>query len=106
MLFSCVEGDINIKTEEIVFLETLGHKSIIHGVACEYNIYMSMNDLDVKLKSYGFLRIHRSYMVNMDHIRKVSNYMMTLSDGTVLKVPKGRFKQVKQAYTEYLGNVR
>ena len=35
------------------------------------------------LKPYGFVRSHRSLMVNMRYVKSVSNYLMELTTGTV-----------------------
>ena len=103
MLFSCVEGDVEIKLAEIVFIETTGHKSTIHLKEQDYHLYESMDELESKLGAYGFIRVHQSFMVNARHVRSISNYTLTLDTGYEIKVPKARYKQVRQERTLYMG---
>ena len=103
MLFSCVEGDVDIKLAEIVFIETTGHKSTIHLKEQDYHLYESMDELESKLGAYGFIRVHQSFMVNARHVRSINNYILTLDTGYEIKVPKARYKQVRQERTLYMG---
>ena len=103
MIFPCVEGDVDIKLTDIVFIETTGHKSIIHLKNEEYHLYESMDELESRLKAFGFLRVHQSYMVGIRHISNINNYILTLDTGYQIKVPKARYKQVRQERTLYVG---
>lgn len=44
-----------------------------------------------------FLRVHRSYAVNAQHVAQMYNGTVTLFDGTELSVPASRFADVKRA---------
>ena len=103
MLFNCVEGDVDIMLSEIVFIETTGHKSIIHLGSEDYHLYESMDELENRLKVYGFIRVHQSYMVNIRHIRSINNYLLTLDTGYEIKIPKARYKQVRKERALYVG---
>ena len=61
-----------------------------------------LNEIEEDLKDRGFLRTHLSYLVNMHYIEKISSYVLTLSDGKELSVPKARYKAVKQRYNQFL----
>ena len=103
VFFSCVEGEVDIKLSEIVFIEVMGHKSIIHLENHDYHMYESLDVLEERLKAYGFLRVHQSYLVNIRHIRSINNYVLVLDTGEEMKVPKARYKQVKQERALYMG---
>ena len=103
IVLDCVEGEVRIKANDIIMIETSGHKNIICLKEQKYQIYEKLDILTEKLKEYGFLRVHNSYLVNMGHIRSINNYMLTLDDERRLPVPKARYKQVKQEYTLFVG---
>ena len=105
ILLSCVEGEIRFNISEIMMLENNRHKCIIHLTDRYYHIYEKLDTLETMLKRYGFLRIHQSYLVNMQYIRNINNYVLTLQDGTQLSIPKARFQQVKQDYISYIGKM-
>ena len=70
-----------------------------------YQIYEKLDEVEKKLSDYYFLRVHKSYLVNMKHIRKVSNYTACLDNGEVLPVPRLRFQTVKETFIAYKGAV-
>ena len=101
--FNCVEGEMRLKASDIILIETSGHKNLIKLKNETYQIYEKLDGLEEKLKGYGFLRTHNSFLVNMAHIRGINSYVLTLDDGRQLPVPKARYKQVRQEYTLFLG---
>ena len=48
--------------------------------------YASMEDTEKQLAPVGFLRVQRSYLVNMAHIQKLNYDRVILTDGTELPV--------------------
>ena len=66
-------------------------------------IYEKLEELEERLKAQGFLRTHKSFLVNMEHIRNINSYILTLDNDRQISVPKARYKQVKQEYTLYEG---
>lgn len=62
----------------------------------------AMEELDPKL----FVRLHKSYAVNMGFIKKInySELVVTLKDGSLLTVSRPRKKEVEAVYLEYLRN--
>lgn len=104
--FHFVEGEKTLYTDNILYVESRRHKSIFHDMESgmtEYQIYSKLDEIEQKLYEYGFLRIHKSYLVNMKHMRRVSNYEAMLDNGECLSVPRLRFQKVKEAYVEYKG---
>lgn len=82
--FSFLEGEKRLYTDNILYVESRGHKSIFHYMESEmvsYQIYDKLDSVERNLEGYGFLRIHKSYLVNMKHIRKISNYIVSLDTG-------------------------
>ena len=104
--FSFLEGEKRLYTDNILYVESRGHKSIFHYMASEmvsYQIYDKLDSVERNLEGYGFLRIHKSYLVNMKHIRKISNYIVSLDTGEELHVPRLRFQAVKEGFVAYKG---
>lgn len=100
--FTFVEGETTLQTEEIIYIETSRHKNIFHTVEKTYNIYRKMDEIEAAMEGMGFLRCHQSFLVNMRYIRKISSYVMILTTGQELSVPKARYREVKRRYAEYL----
>jgi DNA-binding LytR/AlgR family response regulator len=59
--------------------------------------------MESAMAAHGFLRIHKSYLVNMAHIRKFRSRECLLSDGTALAVSEKYYSQQKQKFLLWKG---
>lgn len=106
--FSFVEGEKTLYTDNILYVESRKHKCIFYYMEKEmetYQIYEKLDRMEEKLSEYGFLRIHKSFLVNMKHVRRIRNYLAVLDCGEELPVPRLRFTKVKEAFTAYKGEI-
>lgn len=104
--FSFIEGKKRLYTDNLLFVESKKHKSVFYyqeEQLTKYQIYEKLDQMEKELENFGFLRIHKSYLVNMRHIRKISNYIAELSTGEELPIPRIRYQEVKQKFVEYKG---
>ena len=62
------------------------------------HFYGKLEDLTRELEPEGFLRIQKSYLVNMAHIRKLNYDRVILSSGKELTVSQKRYAQIKIRY--------
>ena len=71
---SCYEIDWNgkkyfVPIKEIRYIETdKRHNIVIYTFGTEYKTRRRLDEVENDLKPYGFLRIHRSILINMDFI--------------------------------------
>lgn len=104
--FSFLEGDRSLYTDNLLYVESRKHKSIFYYMETElvqYQLYDKLDHIEEKLEGCGFLRIHKSFLANMKHIRKISNYTVLLDTGTELPVPRKKYQGVKEAFVAYKG---
>lgn len=104
--FSFVEGERKLYTDNILYVESRKHKSVffyMESEILEYQIYEKLDRVEQKLSGFHFLRIHKSYLVNMKHIRRISNYTAVLDTGEELPVPRAKFQAAKEAFVAYKG---
>lgn len=93
-------------TDRILYVESRKHKCVFCYQGAEpaaYQVYLKLDEIEGRLKEYGFLRIHKSYLVNMKHVRRISNYEAELDSGERLPIPRLRFQTVKEEYAVYKG---
>lgn len=62
------------------------------------HFYGKMEDLTKELEPDGFLRIQKSYLVNMAHIKKLNYDRVILSNGKELSVSRKGYSQIKIQY--------
>ena len=101
--FGFVEGDVRLKVDDIIYIETSKHKNVFYTKEQTFSIYKKMDELEEDLKGMGFVRIHQSFLINMRYIGKLGSYVMVLTTGKEISVPKSRYPEVKRQYTLFKG---
>ena len=77
---------------EVGHIEAAGNFSLIHLGDDEVMVSEPLKDLEVRLAPFGFIRIHKSHLVNGARIERILTNEVRLIDG--LKAPLGRmYKQ-------------
>lgn len=75
----------NIELSKIVYLVSVGHYISLKEYSSADNINLisgkyTMNQFESQLEPYGFLRIHKSYLVNFRYVVKIQYDKMTISE--------------------------
>lgn len=83
-----------LKTEEIDWIEAEGDYMKFHAAGRTHLLRETMARLEARLDPRRFIRIHRSTIVNVDRVRKMSpafagEYAVILHDGTKLRLSRG-----------------
>ncbi len=92
------EKEILISTDSIDWIEAADYYACLHVNGRRYMLRESIGDLAGKLDPRQFIRIHRSTIVNLDHVREIyrdghAESSIVLKDGQRLKMSKvGRQK--------------
>lgn len=98
---------MNIPSDDILYLEVMQHcvtAFVQTGKSTkEYSFYASLSELEQRLESQGFLRIHKSYLVNMKHLKKFQCREATLDNGMILRVSEKNYAENKQKYLLWKG---
>lgn len=90
--------------EDILYLEAQGHTVAVHTrERKEYKLYASLAGLEQQLGSRGFLRIQKSFLVNMRRIRRFRCDGVTLDSGTTLPVSEKSYREQKNRYLLWKG---
>ena len=106
--FKFNEGEKEINIDNILYIESKLHKLqfyIMEDKIKIYNLYGTLNELENELKDFHFIRIHQSYLTNLKYIRSVKCYKVLLCNNQELLIPKARYKNVKDAFISYKGEL-
>lgn len=79
---------VRVTIAEIFYVEGALNYLIIHFAASKQMAYLTMEDITRKLPKNQFVRVHRSFIVNNDRIKVLSQGQLTLDNHAV--VPLGR----------------
>ena len=92
LILKCKDGITRINLTQLEYCEVIGRVLLLHlssGKVLESS--GSMEELSRQIfKRGGFIRPHRSYLVNMDYIQNISYRAITLYCLTQIPIPRGR----------------
>ncbi len=95
----------SVKLNDIVYIES--NKRVLEINTCnqneKYTHYGKISDFALMLENKGFLKIQRSYIVNMQYICDISNYYVTLNDGTKLKTTLRNYNKLIEKWMLWKG---
>lgn len=90
-----------ISFDDIVYMESKAHQLFINTISEQILIYKKLDDYE-NLLNEAFIRIHKSYMVNMNYIKRIERNAVTLKDGTALPISKSRYQIVRDKFFKFI----
>ncbi len=97
------EGIQKILTSNLVFAEVLGRNVLYHlcsGKVIECTEPFS-SVCDNLMKYRGFIKPHRSYIVNMQYVDTIEKHQLTLQTSSIVPVAQGKAREIRQQYLDY-----
>ena len=98
----CDGEDVELQPQQILYAEMSARKVCLHLQGAERDLLYTtatMADLADLLENHGFVRTHKSILVNMEHIRDLQSTRLYLRDGTELPVSSHTASAVRKIYT-------
>ena len=98
------EGRIILK-DEIVFCEVIDRKiylNLVSGEVVDY--YERIENLETKLGSH-FFRCHRSYLINLKHLKGYKNGTAYMDNGKEVPVSRLRSREFSGVVLQYMKNM-
>lgn len=94
---------LELPFDDILYLEVLGHSVSVVTESETYSINATLSSFEQQLERHGFLRVHKSYLVNMRYIKRFQCRELTLSNGAVLRVSEKSYAEQKRKYLLWKG---
>ena len=89
----------SFKIKDIVYIEgDRNYQKVVLKDKSSQNIRVPLGTLEEKLREYGFLRIHKGYLLNYLYIRSIENEEVYLTTGTSLPMAKKRKEEIMKQY--------
>ena len=95
-------GIVNVSLKDILYFEGSGKYQLLHlnGKENSIVVYRSMDILEKELSQYGFLRIHKGFLVNYIAISAIKTGEVLLLNGESLPISRRKVTEIKQKYLE------
>lgn len=104
LTFLTGEGVLLLTPSDIWYGEAKGHQSLLYTARESYQLRHSMTELLKILDGKkGFVRSHRSYLVNLRHICAITRTELVMDDFRRLPVSRSAYKAVNEAFIANYG---
>lgn len=97
-----VEDTVAVNVSDILYMEAQNQNIRIVTQEESYRNRYNLADYEQELAVFGFFRIHRSYLVNLAHVMRISGREAYMPDGICLPVSRTREKQFREALYQYV----
>lgn len=93
---------ISLLAEAIIYIESDNHTAEIFTDTESYVVYEKLGDLLARLPE-SFIQCHKSFLVNMNWIKRLETKKLLLQNSKSIPVSKSRISGTRSAFFRYIG---
>lgn len=105
-VFRTNECTRKVSVSDILYFECMGHDIIVHTVRSSYKIkrdgVLNLKILSAQFEKSGFIRVHRSFLINSGQVYTINRNGITLNNNEVISINPHKLGEIKDAYQRYL----
>jgi len=107
IMFPFMSGEKVIFSDSISYVSSDRHIVNFHfaDVHKPQYLYDTLDKIQKMLPENEFIRIHKSYLVNMKYLLDVKNYQASFMNGVILPISQKKFAEIKKRWLRYRGSV-
>lgn len=100
LLFQSEGESLRLREDEIMYAEAFSHSTEITAVTGRFEISEPISGVE---KRFGpeFVRCHRSYIVNLKFVVRITKTDVVLENGTAVPLSRRLYRDVNQAFINY-----
>jgi DNA-binding LytR/AlgR family response regulator len=92
-----------VDPDDILYIESRGHTATVHTTDNRHFCYEKLNDLAKRLPEQ-FALTHKSFLVNMDKIRRIERGLVLLEKDNDIPISKSRYNELRDKYFRYIAS--
>lgn len=105
--FQCKGRTIRVRQKQILYLESQRHEIFLHllndnGIKETILLTETLTQLENRFKGRFFSRIHKSFLVNLDHVISLEKERLVLDTNEELYISRHRYATVKLQFESFL----
>lgn len=109
-IYHIVTGNsaLNVLITDIIYFESLKHEIYVNLTTGKFKLKRerdnekSITSIANMLTSKGFIRVHKSFLVNYIHIHSINNDSITLKNGDIIMVNPRNINSIKIMHHKFL----
>ncbi|WP_018589547.1 LytR/AlgR family response regulator transcription factor [Terrisporobacter glycolicus] len=96
-----------VNLDRILYMESLNKKAILHNIYGEREeVNIVFKNIYEKIKEHGFIRCHKSYIINIEYVKSFNNLECRLQGGVTVPIGRKYLKDFKNMIVEKeFGNI-
>lgn len=96
------KGLFKLKINDIYYIESMLRTICIHTKDKSFSAIGKISDFEEQLKNNNFVRVHKSFLVNLAYIKNIYKDTITLDNGEEVLLSKHRSKEVHMKLLSYV----
>ena len=101
IVISCKQQNRIINLDTIIYMESLNKKVILHKVSGEFEeVNYIFNYFYEKIKDNGFIRCHKSYIVNINYVQTFNKFECKLQKNIIIPIGRKYSKEFRNTFLE------
>ncbi len=93
------QGDVRIDVHDILYVKGLNEYAIIKTELREFVVRESLRDIEERIAHYGYLRVHKSWIVSIRNIAIIDRNILRVGDA-VIPIGRTYLESVRQVVEE------
>lgn len=88
--------------DEIEYIESRRRKIIVHTESGDHEFYGRLDQIEDEMKGSMFVRIHNSYLINMEKLKEVEREKVILRSGAEVPIARSYKKNFNIVYQNFI----
>jgi DNA-binding LytR/AlgR family response regulator len=88
-------GKTEMKIYDITYIEVQNHTVTVHSKSSSFCVNGTITDYESQLSSKGFIRVHKSFLVNFRYIYSIEKKDVIMTDKTRIPLSRNRIDEAK-----------
>ena len=101
VLLTSPEGDRKVSLADIEYVESENVHVAVHTASGVYRSRISLAKFAEQLDE-TFIKVHRSYIVNLKYVKKITRTDITMVSGDLVPISRGMYDEVHAALIKFL----
>ncbi len=105
LLVTISAGEVErVYVSDICFLESEGHETVLRkrdGTRISSRVNLQQLEQELEGKSEAFFKPHRSYLINLGYVEKITKKDVRMDGGMLIPIARGKWEALNQAYMGY-----
>ena len=90
-----------ISIKEILYFECDRRLVKLVSLKETFHFYAKINAIEQSLAKYRFMRPHRSYLINYNHITKIRASEINMSNGDIIYISRDKIKEIRELLAKF-----